>query len=121
MSESDSGSDVVSMKCNAVYNPDTKEYSITGTKMWCTNGPDAHVIVLYAKTEKTDKTKAITAFLIDTKVAGFKSAQKLDKIGMRGSNTCELVFDNYIISENNILGGKDNLHKGVYIMMEGLD
>jgi len=121
MSEPNSGSDVVSMKASAEWDEDKKEFTINGTKMWCTNGPEANVIVLYAKTKKHDETKAITAFLIDTKAPGFSTAQKLDKVGMRGSNTCELVFDNYKVSVDNVLGGKENLHKGVYIMMVGLD
>lgn len=81
--------------------------------MWCTNGPDANVVVLYAKTLKEDGTKGVTAFLVDTKTPGFSTAQKLDKVGMRGSNTCELVFDNVRISESCIMGGVDNLHMGV--------
>lgn len=116
MSEHSAGSDVVSMKTTA------KEvdggYLLNGTKMWITNGPDAHVIVVYAKTEPTAGSKGITAFIVDTTAEGFSVAQKLDKFGMRGSNTGELVFENVFVPSENVLGA---LNKGVTVLMEGLD
>ena len=115
MSEPNAGSDVVSMKTNA--KKDGKNWILNGNKMWITNGPDADVVVVYAKTEIEGKT-GITAFLVEKDTKGFSSAQKLDKLGMRGSNTCELIFDNAIVPEENVLG---ELNKGVYVLMSGLD
>jgi len=116
MSESNSGSDVVSMQLRAENAGD--HYVLNGTKMWITNGPDAHVLVVYAKTDKQAGSKGITAFIIEKNFAGFKTAQKLDKLGMRGSNTCELVFENCQVPVENILG-KVNL--GAKVLMSGLD
>ena len=116
MSEHSAGSDVVSMKTTA------KEadggYLLNGTKMWITNGPDADYIVVYAKTEPEKKSRGITAFIVEKSFKGFSVARKLDKFGMRGSNTGELVFDNVFVPNENILGG---LNKGVTVLMEGLD
>lgn len=116
MSESNSGSDVVSMQLQAI--PSANGYVLTGTKMWITNGPDADVLVVYAKTEKKAGSKGITAFLIEKGFKGFKTAQKLDKLGMRGSNTCELVFDECEVPEENILG---QINGGTKVLMSGLD
>jgi isovaleryl-CoA dehydrogenase len=116
MSESGSGSDVVSMRTSA--KKVDGGYLINGSKMWITNGPDADVIVVYAKTEPEKGSKGITAFLVDTKTEGFSCARKLDKMGMRGSNTGELMFDNVFVPEENILG---KLNNGVRVLMEGLD
>jgi isovaleryl-CoA dehydrogenase len=116
MSETQAGSDVVSMQLKAI--PATNGYLLTGNKMWITNGPDADVLVVYAKTEAQLGSKGITAFLIEKGMPGFKTAQKLDKLGMRGSNTCELVFDNCFVSEEQILG---QLNQGVKVLMSGLD
>lgn len=117
MSESGAGSDVVSMRTTA-----TKAdggYVLNGTKMWITNGPDADYIVVYAKTEPNAGSKGITAFIVETKEAqGFSCARKLDKMGMRGSNTGELVFDNVFVPEANVLG---KINGGVRVLMEGLD
>ncbi len=116
MSESNSGSDVVSMQLQAT--PSANGFILTGTKMWITNGPDADVIVVYAKTDKHAGSKGITAFIIEKNLSGFKTAQKLDKLGMRGSNTCELVFDGCEVTEENILG---ELNGGTKVLMSGLD
>lgn len=116
MSETGSGSDVVSMRLKA--EKVTGGYVLTGTKMWITNGPDAEVLVVYAKTDSEAGSKGITAFLIEKGFEGFSTAQKLDKLGMRGSNTCELVFDKCFVPEENILG---HLNKGVRVLMSGLD
>lgn len=116
MSEPNAGSDVVSMKCKA----DRVEggYVLNGNKMWCTNGPTAQTLVVYAKTDVTAGSKGITAFIIEKGMKGFSTAQKLDKLGMRGSDTCELVFENCFVPEENILG---QVGKGVYVLMSGLD
>ncbi|KAM3302930.1 Isovaleryl-CoA dehydrogenase, mitochondrial [Capsicum baccatum] len=116
MSEPNAGSDVVSMKCKA----DRVEggYVLNGNKMWCTNGPTAETLVIYAKTDVTSGSKGITAFIIEKGMKGFSTAQKLDKLGMRGSDTCELVFENCFIPEENVLG---QVGKGVYVLMSGLD
>lgn len=116
MSETGAGSDVVSMRLKA--EPVVGGYRLTGTKMWITNGPDANVLVVYAKTDATAGSKGITAFLIEKGMAGFNTAQKLDKLGMRGSNTCELVFEECFVPIENILG---QLNKGVRVLMSGLD
>ncbi|MFI4963474.1 MAG: acyl-CoA dehydrogenase family protein, partial [Legionellales bacterium] len=116
MSESNSGSDVISMQLQA--RASGKNYVLNGTKMWITNGPDAHVLVVYAKTDKQAGSKGITAFLIEKGMPGFKTAQKLDKLGMRGSNTCELVFENCEVPAEHILG---ELNKGAKVLMSGLD
>lgn len=116
MSEAGSGSDVVSMKLKAEDKGD--HFCLNGTKMWITNGPDANVIVVYAKTDIAAGSKGITAFIIENDFEGFSTAQKLDKLGMRGSNTCELVFDNCIVPKENILG---TLDQGVKVLMSGLD
>ncbi|OJJ83044.1 isovaleryl-CoA dehydrogenase [Aspergillus glaucus CBS 516.65] len=116
MSEHSAGSDVVSMKTSA------KEvdggWVLNGTKMWITNGPDADYVVVYAKTEPEKGSKGITAFVVETTSEGFSCAQKLDKLGMRGSNTGELVFDNVFVPKENILG---EINRGVKVLMEGLD
>lgn len=116
MSEPNAGSDVVSMKLHARDNGD--HYILNGNKMWITNGPDADVLVVYAKTEIDAGPKGITAFLIEKGMKGFSTAQKLDKLGMRGSNTCELVFQDCEVPKENILG---ELNKGVRVLMSGLD
>ncbi|WP_020680997.1 isovaleryl-CoA dehydrogenase [Marinobacterium rhizophilum] len=116
MSEPNAGSDVVSMKLTARDNGD--HYVLNGNKMWITNGPDAHVYVVYAKTDHAKGPHGITAFIIERDFAGFSRAQKLDKLGMRGSNTCELVFQDCIVPKENILG---ELNGGVKVLMSGLD
>jgi isovaleryl-CoA dehydrogenase len=116
MSESGSGSDVVSMGLRAELDGDA--YVLNGTKMWITNGPDAHVLVVYAKTDPPAGPRGISCFLIEKNFAGFSTAQKLDKLGMRGSNTCELVFENCRVPVENILG---ELNGGVKVLMSGLD
>jgi len=116
MSEPEAGSDVVSMKLKAEKKGD--RYILNGNKMWITNGPDAHVYVVYAKTTTPDKADSITAFIVERNSAGFSRGEKLDKLGMRGSNTCELIFQDCEVPEENILGGE---HKGVRVLMSGLD
>ncbi|HBP6859672.1 isovaleryl-CoA dehydrogenase [Legionella pneumophila] len=116
MSESNSGSDVVSMQLQARSAGD--KYILDGTKMWITNGPDADVLVVYAKTDKQAGSKGITAFIIEKGMPGFKTAQKLDKLGMRGSNTCELVFEQCEVPSENVLG---TVNQGVKVLMSGLD
>jgi isovaleryl-CoA dehydrogenase len=116
MSESNSGSDVVSMQLNARLSGD--KYILNGTKMWITNGPDADVLVVYAKTDKQAGSNGITAFLIEKGMRGFKTAQKLDKLGMRGSNTCELVFEDCEVPIEHVLG---TVNQGVKVLMSGLD
>jgi isovaleryl-CoA dehydrogenase len=116
MSESNSGSDVVSMKLKAEKKGN--KWILNGTKMWITNGPDADVLIVYAKTDPTANSKGISTFIIEKGFKGFKVAQKLDKLGMRGSSTGELVFENCEVPEENMLGG---LGKGVYVLMSGLD
>jgi len=116
MSEPGAGSDVVGMKLRADKKGD--RYILNGSKMWITNGPDADVLVVYAKTEPDAGPRGITAFLIEKGFAGFSTAQKLDKLGMRGSNTCELVFQDCEVPEENVMGG---LNKGVHVLMSGLD
>jgi isovaleryl-CoA dehydrogenase len=116
MSEAGAGSDVVSMKLKAEKKGD--RYILNGTKMWITNGPDADVLVVYAKTDPEAGSRGITAFLIEKGFPGFSTAQKLDKLGMRGSNTCELVFENCEVPEENVMGG---VGSGVAVLMSGLD
>src|SRR5690606_22347521 len=102
MSEPGAGSDVVAMQLRAEKKGD--RYILNGNKMWITNGPDAHTLVVYAKTDPQAGSKGITAFIIENTFKGFSTAQKLDKLGMRGSNTCELVFEDCEVPEENILG-----------------
>ncbi|MEM5527271.1 isovaleryl-CoA dehydrogenase [Gammaproteobacteria bacterium AS21] len=116
MSEPNAGSDVVSMKLSAKDNGD--HYLLNGNKMWITNGPDANVYVVYAKTDVQAGAKGITAFIVERDFPGFSRQQKLDKLGMRGSNTCELVFEDCPIPKENILG---ELNQGVAVLMSGLD
>lgn len=116
MSEPNAGSDVVSMQLHATEKSD--HFVLNGTKMWITNGPDADVLVVYAKTNKQAGSKGISAFIIEKIFPGFKTAQKLDKLGMRGSNTCELVFENCLVPKENLLG---ELNQGVRVLMGGLD
>jgi isovaleryl-CoA dehydrogenase len=116
MSEPGSGSDVVSMKLKAEKKGD--RYVLNGNKMWITNGPDADVLVVYAKTDPAAGSKGITAFLVEKSFKGFSTAQKLDKLGMRGSNTCELVFRDCEVPAENVLG---EVGRGVRVLMSGLD
>jgi isovaleryl-CoA dehydrogenase len=116
MSEPGSGSDVVSMKLRADKKND--RFVLNGNKMWITNGPDASTLVVYAKTEPTMGSRGITAFLIERGMKGFSVAQKLDKLGMRGSNTGELVFEDVEVPFDNVLGEEG---KGVEVLMSGLD
>jgi isovaleryl-CoA dehydrogenase len=116
MSEPESGSDVVSMKTHAEQRGD--HFLLSGNKMWITNGPDADVIVVYAKTDPELGGRGITAFLVETASPGFRTAQKLDKLGMRGSNTCELIFEECPVPVANILGKRGH---GVQVLMSGLD
>ncbi|MEO1830587.1 MAG: isovaleryl-CoA dehydrogenase [Pseudomonas sp.] len=116
MSEPNAGSDVVSMKLRAERKGD--HFVLNGSKMWITNGPDAHVYVIYAKTEPEKGPYGITAFIVERDWAGFSRSPKLDKLGMRGSNTCELVFDNVEVPVENILG---QVNGGVKVLMSGLD
>ena len=116
MSESNAGSDVVSMKLRAVRKGD--RYLINGTKMCITNGPDADTLIVYAKTELNAGARGITAFIIEKNCKGFFTAQKLDKLGMRGSNTSELVFEDCEVPVENVLG---KVGKGVEVLMGGLD
>ncbi|MCK0536252.1 isovaleryl-CoA dehydrogenase [Alcanivorax quisquiliarum] len=116
MSEPGAGSDVVSMKLRADKRGD--HYVLNGNKMWITNGPDAHTYVIYAKTDINAGPRGITAFIVEHDAPGFSRAQKLDKLGMRGSNTCELVFENCEVPAENILG---KLNDGVRVLMSGLD
>jgi isovaleryl-CoA dehydrogenase len=116
MSEPGAGSDVVGMRTRAEKRGD--RFVLNGSKMWITNGPDADVLVVYAKTEPAAGPQGITAFVIEKGFKGFTTAQKLDKLGMRGSNTCELVFTDCEVPEDNVLG---NLNDGVRVLMSGLD
>jgi len=116
MSEPNAGSDVVSMKLSAKKQGD--KYILNGNKMWITNGPDAHVYIIYAKTDTNAGSKGITAFIVERDYPGFSRHQKLDKLGMRGSNTCELVFQDCEVPAENILGEEG---KGVRVLMSGLD
>ena len=116
MSETGSGSDVVSMKLKAEKHND--RFVLNGSKMWITNGPDADTLVVYAKTDPERKSRGITAFVIEKTMAGFSVAQKLDKLGMRGSNTGELVFQDVEVPFHNVLGEEG---RGVEVLMSGLD
>ena len=116
MSEPGSGSDVVSMRLRADRHGD--HYVLNGNKMWITNGPDANVYVIYAKTDMDAGSKGITAFIVERDFPGFSRTQKLDKLGMRGSNTCELVFQDCAVPAANVLGGEG---RGVGVLMSGLD
>jgi isovaleryl-CoA dehydrogenase len=116
MSEPGAGSDVVSMRLRAEKKGD--RYVLNGNKMWITNGPDADTYVIYAKTDMDAGPRGITAFLVERGFGGFSQAQKLDKLGMRGSNTCELVFEDVEVPAENVLGGEG---KGVNVLMSGLD
>ena len=116
MSEPGSGSDVVSMRTRADKKGD--RYVLNGNKMWITNGSDADTLVVYAKTDPAAGSKGITAFIVENGFPGFSTAQKLDKIGMRASHTCELVFQDCEVPEANVLG---QINKGVKVLMSGLD
>ena len=116
MSEPGAGSDVVGMRTRAEKKGD--RYVLNGSKMWITNGPVAEVLVVYAKTDPAAGSRGITAFLIEKGFKGFSTAQKLDKLGMRGSDTCELVFEDCEVPEENVLG---EVGKGVGVLMSGLD
>ncbi len=116
MSEPGAGSDVVGMQLRADRKGD--RYVLNGSKMWITNGPDASTIVVYAKTDTTAGARGITAFIVEKSFKGFSTAQKLDKLGMRGSNTCELVFEDCEVPAENVLG---TVGKGVNVLMSGLD
>jgi isovaleryl-CoA dehydrogenase len=116
MSEPGAGSDVVGMRTRAEKKGD--RYILNGGKMWITNGPDADTLVIYAKTDPDAGPRGITAFLVEKGFKGFSTAQKLDKLGMRGSNTCELVFQDCEVPEENVLG---TVGKGVNVLMSGLD
>ncbi len=116
MSEAGAGSDVVSMRLSAEKRGDS--YVLNGTKMWITNGPHADVLVVYAKTSPNMVHKGITAFLVEKNMEGFSTSPKLDKLGMRGSPTCELVFENCLVPAENALGRVD---RGVEVLMSGLD
>ena len=116
MSEPNAGSDVVSMKLRA----DAAQggYLLNGNKMWITNAPEANTLLVYAKTDPTGGSKGITAFIITPDMEGFSTAQKLDKLGMRGSDTCELVFEDCFVSDENVVG---EIGQGAEILMSGLD
>jgi isovaleryl-CoA dehydrogenase len=116
MSEPGAGSDVVGMRLRAERKGD--RYILNGSKMWITNGPDAHTLVVYAKTDPAAGPRGITAFIVERGFKGFSTAQKLDKLGMRGSNTCELVFRDCEVPADNVLG---QLNEGVKVLMSGLD
>ncbi len=116
MSEPGAGSDVVSMRLRAEKKGD--HFVLNGNKMWITNGPDADVLIVYAKTDPDAGSKGITAFIIEKGFKGFSTAQKLDKLGMRGSNTCELVFEDCEVPAENVLG---EVNQGVKVLMSGLD
>ncbi|MDE0758606.1 MAG: acyl-CoA dehydrogenase family protein, partial [Pseudomonadales bacterium] len=116
MSEPDAGSDVISLSLKAQRDGD--HYILNGTKMWITNGPDADTFVIYAKTDPQARSRGITAFIVERDSPGFSRNNKLDKLGMRGSNTCELIFEDCPVPAANILG---SLGKGAAILMSGLD
>ena len=116
MSETEAGSDVVGMKTTAEKKGD--RFILNGSKMWITNGPNADTLVVYAKTDPSAVKNGITAFIVQKGMKGFSTSPKLDKMGMRGSNTCELIFDNCEVPETNVLG---SLNAGVKVLMSGLD
>jgi len=116
MSETEAGSDVVSMRLRAEKHGDF--YLLNGSKMWITNGPDANTLIVYAKTNPEAGRRGITAFIIEKTFKGFSTSKKLDKLGMRGSNTCELVFEDCQVPEENVLG---TVGRGVNVLMSGLD
>jgi len=116
MSEPGAGSDVVSMKTRA--DKHGERYVLNGNKMWITNGPVAETLIVYAKTDPAANARGITAFIVEKGMKGFSTAQKLDKLGMRGSDTCELVFEDCEVPEENVLG---SVGKGVNVLMSGLD
>lgn len=116
MSETGAGSDVMNMQLKAEKTADG--YCLNGSKMWITNGPDADVLVVYARTDPKGGAHGITAFIVEKNFPGFSTAQKLDKLGMRGSNTCELVFQNCLVPAENQLG---ELNKGAEVLMRGLN
>ncbi|HEX9473461.1 MAG TPA: isovaleryl-CoA dehydrogenase [Steroidobacteraceae bacterium] len=116
MSEPEAGSDVTSMQLRAVRHGD--QFRLTGRKMWITNGPDADVLVVYARTDPESRERGITAFVVEKSFPGFSSAQKLDKLGMRGSSTSELVFEDCVVPAENVLG---ELGGGTRVLMSGLD
>jgi isovaleryl-CoA dehydrogenase len=116
MSESGAGSDVLAMRLRAEHKGD--RYVLNGTKMWITNGPDADTLVVYAKTDPGAKSRGVTAFIVEKTFAGFSTAQKLDKLGMRGSSTCELIFEDCEVPEENVLAG---VGEGSRVLMSGLD
>jgi isovaleryl-CoA dehydrogenase len=116
MSEPDAGSDVVSMKLRAEKKGE--RYILNGTKFWITNGPEAETLVVYAKTDPDAGAKGITAFIVESGFPGFSTAQKLDKLGMRGSDTCELVFADCEVPAENVLG---QVNEGAAVLMSGLD
>ena len=116
MSEHNAGSDVISMQLRAEKAGD--HYVLNGSKMWITNGPDADTLVVYAKTDPTADAHGITAFIVEKGLDGFSTGPKLDKLGMRGSNTCELIFQDCVVSQDRVLGMEN---KGVGVLMSGLD
>ena len=116
MSEPGAGSDIVNMQMRAERRGD--RYVLNGDKMWVTNGPDANVVIVYAKTAPTAGSHGITAFIVQSDFEGFRTTPKFDKLGMRGSNTCELVFENCVIPAENVLGWPE---RGVNVLMSGLD
>lgn len=116
MSEPGSGSDVTSMQTRAEKKGD--RYILNGTKMWITNGPSADILVVYAKTSPELEHKGISTFVVEKGMKGFSVAQKLDKLGMRGSETGELVFEDVEVPAENLIG---EVNKGVYVLMKGLD
>jgi isovaleryl-CoA dehydrogenase len=116
MSEANSGSDVISMKLSAVEDGD--DYILNGSKMWITNGPEADVLIVYAKTDPNAGSRGITTFLIEKGMPGFTTAQKLDKLGMRGSDTCELVFKDCRVPKTQVLG---EINQGTKVLMSGLN
>ena len=116
MSEPNAGSDVVGMKLRADKKGD--RYILNGTKMWITNGPDADTLIIYAKTDPDAGSRGLSSFIVEKRFKGFSTAQKLDKLGMRGSNTCELVFQDCEVPEENVLGGDG---EGLRVLMSGLD